>query len=122
MPEVAAPEFDEVVVPAEAVIGLQVENSVSSETARLEDQVSARVTRDVRVAGRVAIPAGSRVQGSVVMVVRGGKFKERARLGIRFHRLITADGGVVIRGPDGVARSLHSGSLEEADAQDALPG
>jgi BirA family transcriptional regulator, biotin operon repressor / biotin---[acetyl-CoA-carboxylase] ligase len=35
---------------------------------------------------------------------------------------ITADGGVVIRGPDGVARSLHSGSLEEADAQDALPG
>ncbi len=96
-PEAAAPEFDEIVVPAEAVIGLQVENSVSSETARIEDQVSARVTRDVRVAGRVAIPAGSRVQGSVVMVVRGGKFKERARLGIRFHRLITADGVIPLQ-------------------------
>ncbi len=35
---------------------------------------------------------------------------------------ITADGGVVIRGPDGVARSLHSGSLEEMDAKGTLPG
>jgi len=35
---------------------------------------------------------------------------------------ITADGGVVIRGPDGVARSLQSGSLEEVDAHETLPG
>jgi BirA family biotin operon repressor/biotin-[acetyl-CoA-carboxylase] ligase len=35
---------------------------------------------------------------------------------------ITSDGGVVIRGPDGVARSLHSGSLEEVESPETLPG
>lgn len=35
---------------------------------------------------------------------------------------ITADGAVVIRGPDGVARSLQSGSLEEANVSETLPG
>lgn len=91
------PEFEELVIPADAVIGLQVQNPVSSETARIEDPVSARVTRDVRVAGAVAIPAGSRVQGSVVVVVRGGKFKERARLGVRFHTVITDSGALPLQ-------------------------
>ncbi|MGE3841871.1 MAG: hypothetical protein AB7I50_09815 [Vicinamibacterales bacterium] len=86
------PQFEDVVVPADAVVGLQVENSVSSETARIEDRVDARVTRDVRAAGAVAIPAGSRVQGSVTLVERGGKVRERARLGVRFHTVVLADG------------------------------
>jgi type IV secretory pathway VirB10-like protein len=87
--------FEELVVPADAVIGLQLENTISSDTARIEDRVSARVTRDVRTGGLVAIPAGSRVQGSVVAVERGGKFKERARLGVRFHTIVLADGTTV---------------------------
>jgi hypothetical protein len=86
------PRFEEVVVPADAVIGLQIENNVSSETARVEDRVDARVTRDVRAGGIVAIPAGSKVQGSVTLVEKGGKVKERARLGVRFHTLVLADG------------------------------
>ena len=86
-----APEFDDLVVPAAAVIGLQVETSISSERARVEDRVDARVTRDVMADGRVAIPAGSRVIGSVVGVTRGGKVKEPARLAIRFHTLVLAD-------------------------------
>lgn len=85
------PQFEEVTVPAEAVIGLQLESNVSSDTARVEDRVEARVTRDVRVNGRVAIPAGSRVLGSVSLVDRGGKMKERARLGVRFHTIVLAD-------------------------------
>ena len=84
--------FDEVQLPTSSVIGLQVETSVSSERARIEDRVEARVTRDVLAQGRVAIPAGSRVLGSVTLVDRGGKVKERARLGIRFHTLVLADG------------------------------
>jgi hypothetical protein len=84
--------FTELVVSAESVIGLQTENRVSSETARVEDRVEARVTRDVKVGGQVAIPAGARAIGAVMQVERGGKFKERARLGIRFHTLVLADG------------------------------
>jgi hypothetical protein len=84
--------FDELVVSADSVIGLQTESPINSERARLEDRVEARVVRDVRVGSQVAIPAGARTIGSVVLVERGGKFKERARLGIRFHTLVLADG------------------------------
>lgn len=89
------PQYDELIIPADAVIGLQFETSVSSETAQVEDRVDARVTRDVRVAGRVAVPVGSRVEGAVTLVEEGGKFKERARLGVRFHTVVLADGSRV---------------------------
>jgi type IV secretory pathway VirB10-like protein len=89
-----APEkiFEELVVATDSVIGLQTETLVSSEQAKVEDRVEARVTRDVRVGEQIAIPAGTRALGSVMQVERGGKFKERARLGIRFHTLVLADG------------------------------
>jgi len=86
------PLFEEVTIPADGVIGLQLESSLSSDTARVEDRVEARVTRDVRADGRVAIPGRLRVLGSVSVVERGGKMRERARLGVRFHTVILADG------------------------------
>lgn len=88
----AQPVFEEIVVPSASVIGLELETTLSSETARLEDRVDARVTRDVYAEGRLAIPAGSRVIGAVTVVERGGKVKERARLGVRFHTLVLAGG------------------------------
>jgi len=91
-PEPPQKTFEELVVSSDSVIGLQTENRITSETARVEDRVEARVTRDVKVGDRVAIPAGAKALGSVMQVERGGKFKERARLGIRFHTLVLADG------------------------------
>ena len=66
------PEFEELIVSADSVVGLQVETSITSERARVEDEVVARVTRDVRVGDRVAIPAGSKAHGEVTLVERGG--------------------------------------------------
>jgi type IV secretory pathway VirB10-like protein len=86
------PQFEDVILPPASVIGLQLETALSSEHARVEDRVDARVTRDVMAAGRVAIPAGSRVRGSVTAVERGGKVKQPAHLAIRFHTLVLADG------------------------------
>ena len=86
------PEFEELIVSADSVVGLQVETSISSERARVEDEVVARVTRDVRVGDQVAIPAGSTAHGEVTLVERGGRLKERARLGIRFTSVVLADG------------------------------
>jgi hypothetical protein len=86
------PRFVDLVVAQDSVLGLQTETSLSSEKARVEDEVTARVTRDVRVGDRVAIPAGSTARGEVTMVERGGKVKERARLGIRFTSVVLADG------------------------------
>jgi type IV secretory pathway VirB10-like protein len=108
------PQFEEVIVPASSVIGLQLESTLSSERAHLEDRVDARVTRDVLAAGRVAIPAGSRVLGSVTLVERGGKVKERARLGVRFHTLILADGNEVPLQTEAIYRDGESPAPDSA--------
>ena len=83
--------FEELVVSADSVVGLQIETAVTTETANVEDEVEARVTRDVLVGDQVALPAGTRMLGSVVLVEPSGKVKARARLGIRFHTFVLAD-------------------------------
>ncbi len=108
------PEFVELVVPADAVIGLQLESTVSSERAKVEDAVDARVTRDVRVAGRVAIPAGSLVHGTVTEVERGGKVRERARLAIRFHTVVLANGDRLNLRTDAITREGAAVGRESA--------
>ena len=86
------PIVDQIVLPSSSVIGLELETTVTTERAQVEDRVDARVTRDVYADGRLVIPSGSQVIGHVTLVERGGKVKERARLGIRFHTLVVADG------------------------------
>ena len=87
---------------------------MSSERAKVEDAVEARVTRDVRVDGRVAIPAGSLVQGTVTEVVRGGKVRERARLSIRFHTVVVGNGDRLALRTDAITREGTSPGRESA--------
>jgi len=108
------PQFEEVVLPAASVMGLEVETTLSSEHARIEDRVDARVTRDVMADGRVAIPAGSRVIGSVTVVERGGKIKQPARLGVRFHTLVLADGREISLGTEPIYREGESPAADSA--------
>ncbi len=86
------PRFDDLELPSQSVIGLQLETSVTSETARVEDEVIARVTRDVKVGDRVVIPAGAKAHGEVTLVERGARVRERARLGVRFTSIVLGDG------------------------------
>src|SRR2546430_2645991 len=106
-PEPPQKQFEELVVSRDSVIGLQTENRISSDTARVEDRVEARVTRDVKVGDRVAIPSGARAIGAVTLVERGGKFKERARLGIRFHTLVLTDGTRIPMNTETIFRAGH---------------
>jgi hypothetical protein len=106
--------YDELVIPADSVIGLQVENAVTSEHAKVEDQVRARVTRDVRVRDQVAIPAGARAEGSVTLVERGGRLKDQARLGIRFHTIVLADGTRLPINTETIYREGESPARESA--------
>ena len=110
----AVPQIEEITIPASAVIGLEVETPITSERARLEDRVEARVSRDVYADGRVAIPAGSRVIGSVTLVEKGGKVKERARLGVRFNTLVLADGRQVNLRTDTIYREGQSPTGESS--------
>jgi len=89
---VEQPKYEDLVLPAQSVIGIQVERTISSDTAQVEDEVIARVTREVRVGDRVVIPAGARATGFVTLVDKGGRLKDRARLGVRFTSVTLADG------------------------------
>jgi len=98
------PRFEEVTVTADSVLGVALESTVSSETAKVEDRVNARLSRDVLVDGKVAVPAGARLEGVVTDVTRGGKFKERPRVGVTFQQLILADGTKIALSTDTVFR------------------
>ena len=113
-PEPPRKLYDELVIPADSVIGLQVENAVTTERAKVEDQVRARVTRDVKVQERVAIPAGARAEGSVTLVERGGRLKDQARLGIRFHTIVLADGTRLPINTETIYREGESPARESA--------
>lgn len=115
----AAPEpprrmFEDLVVSADSVIGLQIDTAVSSERAKVEDVVKARVTRDVKVGDRVAIPAGSHAEGSVTLVEKGGRLKDRARLGIRFHSIVLSDGTRLAVNTETIYRDGESPARESA--------
>jgi hypothetical protein len=109
-----ADRHDAMTVPADTVIGVQVDTAVSSETARVEDRVEGRVTRDVTVDGRVAIPAGARLIGAVSQVDRGGKFRERARIAVSFHTVQLRDGSRVPLRTTAILREGDPPSRESA--------
>jgi hypothetical protein len=96
------------------VLGLQVERTTSSDFARVEDEVDARVTRDIRVGDRVAIPSGALVQGSVIEVEQGGKLKDVSRLAVRFHTVVLADGTRLAIKTDAIIRQGQSPGKESA--------
>ena len=112
--EPALPEFEELIVVADSVVGLQVETSITSDHARIEDEVVARVTRDVRVGDRVAIPAGAKAHGEVTLVERGGRLRDRARLAVRFTSVVFADGTSVPLETDTIYREGDARSRESA--------
>jgi len=111
---VAEPMFEEVTVAADTVLGLQMGETISSEDARVEDQITALVTREVRVGDRVAIPSGAKAYGEVTLVERGGRLRDRARVGIRFSSLQLADGSRVPIETDVILRDGDSASRESA--------
>lgn len=112
--EPVGPIYDELVVSADSVIGLEIETALTSERAKVEDPVVARVTRDVKVGNRVVIPAGTRANGEVTTVDRGGRSKERARLGVRFTSIVLADGTRVPIDTETIYREGDSPTNESA--------
>ena len=112
--EPPSPEFEELVVSAGSVVGLQMETSITSEDARVEDQVVARVTRDCIVDGRVVIPAGAEARGEVTLVERGGRLRDRARLGVRFTLVVLADGTRIPLETDAIYRDGDAPGGESA--------
>jgi hypothetical protein len=96
-----------VTLPAATPLEVELITPLSSDESLIGDIVEAQVARDVVRDGLVAIPAGSRLSGTVSDVAAAKKIGGQARLSVDFDRLTTLDGQTVyVSAPlDGVARS-----------------
>jgi hypothetical protein len=86
-----APPSKGVEVKRDSVIGVRLDRAVTTETAHIEDKVTARIVRDVVVDDRTVIVAGARLEGTVVVIERGLHPTDRGRLGIKFTTLVLAN-------------------------------
>lgn len=78
-------------IKEDTVIGIRIDQTVSTDSSRLDDRITARVIRDVTVDGHIAIPSGARLEGIVSLVEHNPRGADRRRLGIRFTTLVLAD-------------------------------
>jgi type IV secretion system protein VirB10 len=101
----AAPNPDEFVVPTGTKVPLSMINSVSTKTASEGDRIYLETVFPILANGRVAIPPGSYVAGTVTEIKRPGRVKGRGELYVRFDSLTL---------PNGVTRDFRArvGSLD----------
>jgi hypothetical protein len=85
-----APRWREVVLPAGTALPVALDASVGSDTSRVEDRVSAHLTKPVVVEGVTALAEGSSVHGVVTGAERAGKVSGTSRLALRFDSLTPA--------------------------------
>lgn len=97
----------EVIVPAGTRVPLVMMNSISSKNSQAGDPVYLQSVYPVILDGRITIPTGTYVSGSVAYSNRPGRVKGRGRLGIRLELMIL---------PNGVVRNL-SGRPEALDGR-----
>lgn len=89
---IAKPSRSEIVVPADTVIPLALKNAINSRTAFVGQAVYCETIFPITVGNRIVIPVGSYVKGAVTQVVRPGRVKGKARIGIRFESLTLPNG------------------------------
>jgi len=122
---VAAPAKTRLTIKKDTVIGIRLDQEVSSETARVEDRISAKVSRDVIVDGTTAIPAGARLEGMIVRVERPTPANPRGKLAIRFTSLLRPDNSRVALSTDVISREAAdpaAGTLLDTNAFSTVAG
>ncbi len=86
---------DSILVPPGTKVLLALRSGIDTRTARPGDGVYLSSTFPVVVGTHVAIPAGVYVQGVIDRVVRPGRVKGRAQVGMHFTTIIFPNGSVV---------------------------
>jgi len=106
-PEARAPrpQQGDVTVPAGKRIALMLRNAVDTKHSREGDRIYLETIYPVAAGGRMVIPAGSFVNGTITVSKPAGKAKGKGELYIRFDSLTL---------PNGATRDFHShlGSAE----------
>ena len=110
----------DVTLPAGTRIPLILINSISSKHARAGDKVYLESVYPVVVDGRILVPVGAYVSGSVTNVKRTGRVKGRGELHLRFEQIILPNG--VIRSLVGRVGALDGRSPEDFDREEGTIG
>jgi hypothetical protein len=79
---------ERLVLPAGTELRLVIEETLSSATSHEGDRVTARVERALTPDGRVALPGGTVLRGTVYRADSAGRVKGRSRLGVDFNRIV----------------------------------
>ncbi len=104
----AKPAADAVVVKAGTRIPLSLVSSLNTKRSAQGDRVYLETAFPIAFGGRIVIPKGSYVAGTVTEVRRAGKMKGKSELYLRFDSLTL---------PNGVTREFRS-RLDSAGGQD----
>ena len=99
-----------VVVPVETTIPLALKNALNSRTAFAGQAIYCETIYPITVGNRIVIPVGSYVKGAVTQVVRPGRLKGKAQIGLRFESLTLPNGTTR---PLRASLSSYAGSGEE---------
>ena len=109
------PASAEIAVPAGTRVPLVMINSVSSKHSRAGDPVYLESVYPVVADGRILIPSGTQVSGTVTYAKRPGRIKGRGRLLVRLEQMILPNG--VIRDLTGRPGMLDGRSPEKLDRE-----
>ena len=80
------------VVPANTTIPVSLRNTISSRTAYVGQAIYCQTVYPIAVSDRIVIPVGSYVKGAVTQVVRAGRVKGTAKIGLRFESITLRSG------------------------------
>ena len=104
-------------------IPLTVMSTVSSKNAAPGDQVYLRTMVPIAVDGRIVIPEGAFVQGTITESKRPGKVSGKGELSLRFDSLMFRDGrSVDLSGRIGAMDGDNPGTLDRAEGKIASDG
>jgi TolA-binding protein len=99
------------VVPMGAELDVRLEQTLDSDTARVEDRFDATTVVDLRENNRVLIPAGSRVRGVVTGVRNAGRVERKGELQLSFDQITVNGRTLPIRGT--VTQALEAGGYRD---------
>jgi len=102
-------------IPSGTHLLLRMVNSINTRTASEGNQVYLRTDSPLVAEGRVIVPVGSYVQGTVAQVNRSGRVAGRAELAIRLDTLTLPEGKVLKFAP-------HLSSVDAGDSSQKVAG
>jgi len=101
-----------VILPAGTELSVQTLDFLTSQTAKVGDEVKLEVNDNVLVDNAIAIPAGTPVRGTIVAVSKAGRLGKSGSISIHVESTETADGQrLPLRATKAVSEDAHTGSM-----------